>query len=84
MSMEIEYLSDAQMAGQMRAQIQRLEMEIERLRNLMATVLIVNGPMETPADLPPNFTNGWEIRTKRYRHKLKLSAVMKVPARAVA
>jgi hypothetical protein len=40
--------------------------------------------MELPADLPKDFTAGWEIRTRRFRHKLKLSAVMTVPARAVA
>lgn len=84
MSMEIEYLSEEQVAGQLRAEYQRMETENERLRNLLAALLIVNGPMELPADLPKDFTTGWEIRTRRFRHKLKLSAVMRVPARAVA
>lgn len=59
MSMEIEYLSEEQLAARLRAMYQRVETEVEKLRNLMATVLIVNGPMELPADLPKDFTKGW-------------------------
>lgn len=84
MSMEIEYLSEEQLASQLRAMYQRVETENERLRNLLAALLIVNGPMELPADLPKDFTKGWQIRTRRVRHKLKLTACMTVPARAVA
>lgn len=86
MTMEIEYLSEEQLASQLRAMYQRVETENEneRLRNLLAALLIVNGPMELPADLPKDFTKGWEIRTRRVRHKLKLSVFMTVPARAVA
>ncbi len=84
MSMEIEYLSEEQLAAQLRAMYQRVETENERLRDQLAAILIVNGPMELPADLPKDFTKGWEIRTKRVRRKTILTAVMKTPARAVA
>ena len=84
MTMEIEYLSEEQLARQLRASIQRIETENERLRKLLASVLIVNGPMELPAHLPEDFTKGWEIRTKRVRRKVRLTAVMTVPVHAVA
>lgn len=83
MTMEIEYLSNEQAAWVMRAQIQRMETEIENLRKKLAALLIVNGPQELPADLHPDFTKVWEVKTKRVRRKVILSAV-KLHAKAVA
>ncbi len=88
--MEVEFLTDAQAAGIMRAQIQRLETELHNLqmqnKNLVKTMValcVVNGPLELPADLPPNFARQWEVKKKRVRNKLVLSAVM-THAKAVA
>lgn len=82
--MEIEYLSEEQLAGRMRATYQRLETENAQLKMQLAALLIVNGPLELPADMHPEFTKGWEIRKKRVRRKVIYSVVLKVPARAVA
>lgn len=75
MSMGVEIINEEKLAGELRASYQRMETEYAKLKTEMAALLIVNGPQELPADLPPNFTSGWEIYRKRVRRKVILSAV---------
>lgn len=83
MSMGVEIINEEQLAARLRANYQRMETENDNLRRMLAAVLLVNGPMELPADLHPEFTKGWEIQKKRVRRKVILSAV-RPHAKAVA
>lgn len=82
--MEIEYITEEQLAGRMRAMCQRVETENQKLHDLVLSLLIVNGMQELPSELPKEFTKGWEIKTKRVRRKVIYSAVMKTPILQIA
>lgn len=77
MSMGVEIINEEQLAARLRANYQRIETENYKLRQLLLQLMIVNGPQELPVDLPPSFTNGWDLQIKRVRKKQVLSAVMK-------
>lgn len=81
--MGVEIINEEKLAGELRANYQRIETENYKLRQLLLQLMIVNGPQELPVDLPPSFTNGWEIQKKRVRRKVVYTAVMK-QAKAVA
>lgn len=78
--MKVEFLSDAQMAGQLRAQNQRLETELhniimrnQRLTELLVALCVVNGPLEMPAKKEPYLTKGWLMHMKTEGEKVILS-----------
>lgn len=75
--MGVEIINEEKLAGELRANYQRIETENYKLRQLLLQLMIVNGPQELPVDLPPSFTNGWGLQIKRVRKKMVLSAVMK-------
>lgn len=87
--MDIEFLSEEQLAGRLRAQNQRLETELhnmimqnQRLSELLVALCVVNGQLEMPAKKEPYLTKGWRMHMKTEGEKVILSAVMKTGSAA--